>query len=226
MEAPSPRYIISRAVFLIAVLVAVLFSFSFYKKKQRQSAIIAELKSLSSDSSFFQQFFAEDAQKSLVRAIALIAEANQLGVPPETAIDRSVGIEAKSFFSEEKREDPTPRSELIRSSLRSNYENFLKLGYTPDFHTLESMKGGSLPPIPSGPGAGKRPVIGTIIDPSLSPGIDKVMANLEIRPPQAESRAPSDVEVSSAKRLASELAEARIIEESVRDRILKSFTKP
>jgi len=155
----------------------------------------------------------------------LIAEANQLGIPPEKSIDRGVGIEEKSFFSEEKQEEPTPREQLVRSNLRSNYENFLKLGYTPDFHTLDTMKKGSLPPIPAGPGAGGKPVIATIIDPSLSPGIDKVMANLEIRPQEAEGRALSDVEIAAAKRLATDLADARVIEESVRDRILQSFTK-
>ena len=161
MEAPSPRYILSRAVFLIVSVVVVLSCVSFYKKKQRQAAVIADLKSLSSDSSFFQQFYAEDAQKALIRAVALIAEANALGIPPESAIDRAIGIETKNFFAEEKPAEPTTREELIRTSLRANYENFLKLGYNADFPTLETMKAGSLPPIPSGPEAGKKPVVGT-----------------------------------------------------------------
>ena len=225
MEAPSPRYILSRAVFLIVSVVVVLSCVSFYKKKQRQAAVIADLKSLSSDSSFFQQFYAEDAQKALIRAVALIAEANALGIPPESAIDRAIGIETKNFFAEEKPAEPTTREELIRTSLRANYENFLKLGYNADFPTLETMKAGSLPPIPSGPEAGKKPVVGTLISASASPGIEKVMANLEIRPPQPDNRVPSDLEIASAKLLAHALAEAKLIEEPVRDKIIKGLSK-
>ncbi len=104
MEAPSPRYILTRAAFLIALLVAVLYGYSFVKKKQRQSAIIAELQSITSDSSFFQQFYAEDARKSLVRAIGLIAEANTLGIRRTTAINRGMGIKPQLFENDAKRD--------------------------------------------------------------------------------------------------------------------------
>jgi hypothetical protein len=226
MESPSPRYILTRAIFLITAIFVILSGFNFFKKKQRQNAIIAELKSISSDSSFFKQFYPEDAQKALVRAVALIAEANQLGIPPEKAIDRGLGIEDVFFNSNTNPYEPTPREKIIRSSLGSNYENFLKLGYKADFHTLESMKTGSLPSLADGPTAGKKPVIANLIDPSISPGIDKVIANLEIRPPQIESRAPSDIEIAAAKQLARDLADAKIIEESVRDRIIAKLSEP
>ena len=133
MESPNIRYILTRTIFLIVVLFAILSGIKYIKKKQRQSAIIAELKSISSDSSFFKQFYQEDAQKTLIRAIALIAEANQLGIPPETAIDRGLGIEEVFFNSNTNPYEPTPREKIIRSSLGSNYENFLKLGYKADF---------------------------------------------------------------------------------------------
>jgi hypothetical protein len=206
MELPSPRYIITRTLFLLAVLFAILSAFNFVKKKQRQTAIIAELKSISSDSSFFKQFYPED--------------------PPEKAIDRGLGIEEVFFDSNTDPYEPTAREKIIRSSLGSNYENFLKLGYKADFHTLESMKSGVLPILPVGPMAGKKPVIANLIDPAVSPGIDKVIANLEIRPPQAESRVPSDIEIAAAKQLARDLADAKIIEEPVRDRIIEKLSNP
>lgn len=221
----NPRYILTRAVFLIAALFAVLYGISFIKKKQRQSAIIAELKSISSDSSFFKQFNPEDAQKSLVRAVALIAEAKQLGIAPEKAIDRGLGIEEVFFSTDTNPYEPTARETIIRSSLGSNYENFLKLGYQPDFHTLEAMREGRLPILTEGSLAGKKPVIATLIDPSISPGIDKVIANLEIRPPQTEPRAPTDIEIAAAKQLARDLADAKIIEQPVRDRIIAKLSE-
>ncbi len=221
----NPRYILTRAVFLIAALFAVLYGISFIKKKQRQSAIIAELKSISSDSSFFKQFNPEDAQKSLIRAVALIAEAKQLGIAPEKAIDRGLGIEEVFFSTDTNPYEPTARETIIRGSLGSNYENFLKLGYQPDFHTLEAMREGRLPILTEGSLAGKKPVIATLIDPSISPGIDKVIANLEIRPPQTEPRAPTDIEIAAAKQLARDLADAKIIEQPVRDRIIAKLSE-
>lgn len=70
MEAPSPSYIITRALFVIGLIVAVLSGVSFYKKKQRQAAIIADLKSISSDSSFFQQFYAADVELASAKRLA------------------------------------------------------------------------------------------------------------------------------------------------------------
>ena len=224
MEAPSPSYIITRAAFLIIVLVAILYGMRFVKKWQRQSAIVAELKSITSDSSFYQQFYAEDARKSLVRAIGLIAEANALGLLPETTIARSQGIEKKYFNSDSDSDQPVAKVRIVTTSLRTNYENFLRLGYAVNVPTLNEMKSGKLPPIPSGPGSGKKPIIATLIDASISPGLEKVIANLEIRPPQSEGLPPTDIEIAAAKRLASELAEAGIIEDTVRKKIAESLT--
>jgi len=224
MEAPSPSYILSRAVFLVTLLVAVVCGYSFVKKKQRQAAITAELESITSDSSFFQQFYADDARKSLVRAIGLIAEANALGIPPDDTITRGMGIKPEFFANDAKHEDPPPRQKIIRTCLRANYENFLKLGYLADFHTLTAMKNGELPPIPAGPQYGQKPVISSLISPEISPGMEKVIANLELRPPQAEPQPPSAIEIAAAKQLANDLSEARLIEEPVRDQILESLS--
>lgn len=226
MEAPSPRYIITRAIFIIGALVVVLYGYGWVKKKQRQSAIIAELKSITSDSSFFRQFYAEDARKSLVRSIGLIAEATTIGMAPDIVIDRGMGIEAEFFVNEAEDDEPPARERLIRSALRSNYDNFIKLGYKPDFHTLDSLKKGELPPIPSGPQAGRKPELHTLISPEISPGIEKVLANFEIRPPQADSPKPTDIQIAAAKQLARDLSEARIIEEPVGKKIIEDLSKP
>ena len=226
MEAPSPRYILTRATFLIATAFVILYGISFTKKMQRKSAIFTELKSIASDSSYFHQFYAEDAQKTLIRAIALIAEANELGTPPDKSIDRALGIETAYFKATEKPEEPRPREKIIRASLANNYENFRKLGYQPDFQTLSTMKEGTLPPITSGPEAGKKPVIATLISQAASPGIEKVIGNLEIRPPGRENIPPTDLQIAAAKELINDMVEARLIEESVRSRITGSLSGP
>jgi len=225
MEA-SPQYILSRAAFFIALLVAALFGVSFVKKKQRENAIIAELESITSDSSFFHQFYPEAARKSLVKAVGLIAEATTLGVTPLSAINRGMGIKPKFFENEARHEEPKPREKIIRDCLHSNYENFLKLGYKADYQTLDAMKEGELLPIPSGPQAGKKPVLANIISPTLAPGMDKVIANLEIRPPQSGDHQLTTLEIATAKQLAADLSDGQFIEESVRDKIFKALSTP
>lgn len=226
METPSPLYVLTRAAFVVCVFVAFLYGFAFYKKKSRQSAIFSELQSITTDSSFFHQFYADDARKSLVRAIGLMAEADTLGVEIPTAIDRALGIKPKFFKNDAEHEEIPTRDKIIRACLSANYENFLKLGYIEDSQTIDSMKHGEMPSIPTGPSAGSQPEIAYLIDPATSPGLEKVIANLEIRPPQTESHKRTDIEVAAAKLLAHDLSDARIIEDRVRDRIIAELSKP
>lgn len=218
------RYILTRAATAIVLIIAILYGIGMLKKKQRKDAIIADLKSVCSDSSFFRQFHAEDARKTLVRGVGLIAEAKQLGVDPDKIIDGGLGIKEKYFAMDEDDEGVPIRESIIRSCLRANYENFLKLGYTPDFHTLQGMKEGELPPVRTGPSAGSRAEIGTIIDAKLSPGLDRVVANLEIRPPKKPGAPMTDVEIATAKQLAQNLSDAGVIEKASADRIIESLT--
>ena len=224
MEAPSPQYILTRAASLLVLLVVILTGYKYFKQRQRETAIITELESITSDSAFFQQFYADDARKALIRAIGLIAEASSLGVAPDAAISRSLGIKPQFFASESRREEPPVRERIIRTCLRNNYVNFLKLGFKADFYTLDAMKKGTLPPIPSGPQNGRTPVVCYLISPAISPGMDKVIANLEIRPPTADEAPPSDVHIAEAKQLARDLTEARVIEDRACERILEAIS--
>ena len=226
MPAPHPLTIISRSLLAIGAAVLMLYGYGFVKKKQKLSALTTELRSLTSDSSYFQQFYPEDARRTLVRAIAILAETDRLGMPTDTAIDRGLGIEPKFYENDAAREDPPMRDQIIRASLKLNYDNFRKLGYVGDGATLAEMRQGKLPPIPSGPHNGQPPDIATRIPPEFSAGIDRVVANLEIRPPRPADAPPSDIELAAARQLARDLCDARILEESSRDRILQALTPP
>lgn len=221
MIPAGPRYILTRSAFVVAALVATLFAWSFFKKVERRDDLIRQLQSITTDSSFFRQFDAEDARKSLVRAVGIIAEAGLLGIPADEVIDRGLGIKREFFASAAPTDEVPVRDQLIRACLRGNYENFVKLGYRPDAVTLEETRQGSLPSIPSGPHAGKKPEIHALIRQELSPGIDRVLANLEIRPPVENAASkPGDIEIALVKRLAHDLADAGVLEEAARDRIV------
>jgi hypothetical protein len=218
------REIISRAFLLIAVGVALLYGFGLFKKHQRKSAIAAQLNLICGDSSFFQQFSREEANKTLIRAIGLLAEADSIGVNADKAIDAAFGIKTDWFTNEHKEDDVPMREKIIRASLRGNYENFIKLGYNPTPAEIRSIKDGLMPPIPSGPHAGRNPVIQSLIPSKASPGMEKVIANLELSPPDALDKPKTDIQIAAAKQLARNLAEAGLIERSASERILTHLT--
>lgn len=224
--APHPITILTRAILILGVLVGGLLLFSAIKKKQKINALIQESQTLASDSSFFQQFYQEDTQKTLVRAIGLIAEANELGMPPTTFIDRTLGIDPGLFDEKPERDQEDPRQQLIRHTLSANYDNFRKLGYKADFQTIREMREGKLPAIPDGPSAGRTAEVAPIIDPAHSPGLEKVVANLQIRPPRDADKALDEIEIAAARRLANELANAGIIESQVANRLVKKISAP
>ena len=223
---PSIRYILSRAVTVIALLVAALYGYGFIKKQQRKSAIVADLRQICGESSYFRQFSAEDAQKTLIRAIGLLAEANSLGMDTGAAIDGGLGIKSEWFENELKEDDTPAGQKIIRNSLRANYDNFIKLGYKPEFAIITPMKAGQLAAIPAGPFAGRKPVIKTLIPAAASPGIEKVLANLELSPPDSEGKPITDLQSAAAKQLARDLTDAGLIEDTVRDRIIAHLTPP
>ncbi len=223
---PSIRYIITRAISVIALLVALIYGFGLYKKHQRKSAVIADLQIICGESSYFQQFSAEDAQKTLIRAIGLIAQADSLGMSPDNAIKSGLGQKREWFVNELDEDDTPPAQQIIRSSLRANYENFIKLGYKTDFNTIKSMKNGELPLTSTGIHAGRKPTIRTLIPAEASPGMEKVIANLELAPPSSADSPLTDIQLASAKQLARDLANARIIEQPVRDRIIEFLSQP
>lgn len=226
METPSIRNIVVRAVYLIAALVILLFGFSFYKKTQRRTAVVSDLRALTSDSSYFHQFYPEDARKALVRAMGLLADGERLGLTPEDTIERALDLQKGVFDERDPKQDADPKTLLVLDSLQDNYANTMKLGYSADHQTVTTLKTGELPTIPSGPQAGRRPVIAPIIDPALSPGLDKVVANLSIRPPGQDGSKRSDVEIAAAKQLAGRFASAGVIEREVGERIHKALSAP
>jgi hypothetical protein len=222
----SIRYILTRAVTIIALLVALLYGYGFYKKHQRKSAVVAELRQICGESSYFRQFSAEEAHKTLIRAIGLLAEADSLGMAIDDAIDGGLGIKTEWFENELEADDRPPKEKIIRDSLRANYDNFIKLGYKPEFNTFSPMKDGQLAAIPSGAFAGRKPILKTLIPAAASPGIEKVLANLELSPPDSEGKPITDLQIAAAKQLTRDLADANLIEDSVRERIIAYLTPP
>jgi len=70
-----------------------------------------------------------------------------------------------------------------------------------------------------------QPKVSNIIDPALSPGMEKIVPNLELRLPSKVEAPPSDLEIAAAKSLASDLYSARVIEHDAEARIAEYYDK-
>ncbi|HSP41327.1 MAG TPA: hypothetical protein VLO11_00510 [Luteolibacter sp.] len=216
----SAVQIILRTVTLVILLVALIYGYQHYVKKQRKAKVVAELSHICGESAFYRQFSADDARKTLIRAIGLLAEAESLGMGVDEAIKGGLGIETGWFDDKPDPDDMPISQKIVRDSLRSNYDNFIKLGYQPVFDVFYPMKEGDLVQIPEGPLAGRKPVIRTLIPEEASPGIEKVIANLELAPPGTDEAPMTDLQFAAAKQLTRNLVYARLIEEPVAERII------
>ena len=72
------------------------------------------------------------------------------------------------------------------------------------------------------------PVILPLIDPTLSPGLDKILPNIELQPPNRSGRKRelTDIEIAAANRLAKDLKSAGVIEATVADQIIDHYKPP
>ena len=100
----------------------------------------------------------------------------------------------------------------MRQTLLHNYENCRKLGLFTRRDAAAVLRTGELPAIEQGPATGQQPVIARILDPSFAPGLDKVVANLEIRPPDEPPAADGIPRDAAARKLARSLAEEGVID--------------
>ena len=177
------------------------------------------------DSVDYHQFYAADANRTLLRAMHLIHQAEQRGQDPSEFLNKVLGVPGDSWFerSENVRSLPSRTESLADETLRANYEHCRKLGLLDNADALDDLADGELPVICTGPATGQRVVISTVIDPELSPGIEKVLANLEITPPKEPSLNLGDVEIAAARRLARDLQNAGVIEQQALKRILARY---
>ena len=228
MEAPSPRYILTRAVFLIALLVACLFTAT---ASSRRYAAPGRHHRRTQVHHQRQLVFPTVLRRGRAQVAGPRRSASSPRPTPSECLrtSRSTAAWASSRSSSQttsEPDEPPAREKIIRNCLRGNYENFLKLGYTADFHTLDAMQEGDLPPIPVRPA--RRPQAGNRQPDRRLDLTRHGKSHRQSRnpPAPAEDHKPTDIEIAAAKQLARDLAGAQIIEEPVRDRILAGLAPP
>jgi hypothetical protein len=219
---PRVAEILRHAAVLALVGLLAVVGLKVHRHFRDRAELAAELRSLAAEGSFYRQFYPADAERALLRAMAVLREGELDGLAPDELLDRCLGLEAKRG---EQADEPTADEQLVRATFLNNYENCRKLGVLRPRDAAKRLREGELPPIEIGPATGSRPRVMRIIDPALAPGLDKVVANLEIRPPDSVPAA-GDVERNAARRLVRTLGEAGVLDTATVARILQQLEPP
>ena len=204
---------------VIALLIGLVFVNKYYRQHVAKKEIVAELQSITTDSSFYRQFEASEAHATLLRSVALIQQANDLGLSQTELFDRVFQHDKMDDFGGTPSMDYPIKEKLARNTLTSAYESAKRLQML-DVAALRDLKDGRMPLTLEG-----TPVILPLIDPELSPGLEKVLPNLEILPSDHASsdRHLTAIETAAARRLADDLASSGLIENTVAERIVEHY---
>lgn len=207
---------------IIALLVGSLLVHKHYRRYVTKKELVAELQGISSDSSFYRQFNADDAHATLLRSIAIIHAAGELGLTPAELFDRVFEFDEGDVFGETRSRNYTVKEQLARNTLANAYDAAKRLEML-DSGGIRDLREGRLPITPKG-----TPVILPLIDPELSPGLEKIIPNLEILPADraGKDRKLTAIETAAARKLANDLAAAGLIENSVAERIVDHYETP
>ena len=223
---PISEYV-KQAVFIIIILAIAVFGIKSCRKYQNKRAIIVELTSHTSKSASYEQFYAKDAQSTLLKAMHQMHLAAELGMTPVEILQK-VMEESEGLLDTDHKPELPASKQLIRDSLLSNYDNCKKLGIFSAPENIIALEKGELPIIQSGPATDEIAVIATIIPTSVLPGVDKLIPNLIISPPPPED-APAakqklnNFEIARAKKFAESLASASLIEREAYKKVVEFY---
>lgn len=221
---PRIKDILRHSLLVVALLAAFLFALKHYRRYEARKTTVEELRAATSDASFYRQFDRDDAEATLLRCVALVERARQLGLSPSELLDRVYKRKEKGEYDFGSSGDYPVREKLVRDTLTAAHEAARRLDSLAP-RDLEQFEQGRLPPTAREPLA-----IATIIDPALAPGIDKIVPNLELRPEDgtrtAKDAPPNAIEIAAARRLARDLESAGLIERTVAEAILAHYTTP
>jgi hypothetical protein len=211
---PRVAAILKWALYGLVAFMTFIYVSRYHKRETRKDDLVSDMRSLVSEASFYRAVTEKDARATFLRGIALLDDAKQLGMDPADVFN---GV----FKSEDKKkdavgnefEDYPSREKLARETLTRAYEHAKQLGLVAGKQEVAALRQGELPSTPT------RTAIVCMIDPAVSPGLEKVVANFELRPFDNKNAAPNDTEIASARNLASDLASSQIIDRETETKI-------
>lgn len=208
-----------RHVFILAVLAAIgIFGYKQYKKYDAKKQLVETFRAEISDANFFHALRESDAKATLLRAVAHMKKAQQMGLEPPAFLDLALGDGKKSNGLTETTETMSSREKMIRGTVTSAFEHSRQLGLLDDPANIASLLAGDMPAVVP------PPVFEHVVDPALSPGLEKIVANLTIEPElRAPGAVPTDIEVAAFRQLIYDLTDANIIDRTAQKRIFEAY---
>jgi hypothetical protein len=214
---PRVATILKLAVFGVIAIILFSLGSKHYRKFNRKAALVEEMRTLVSEASFYRSLTEADARAVMLRGIAKIDEAKSLDMEPGDYFDRVFKREKDKDAAGDEFEDYPAREKLARETFLRAHQHAvaLKLLEEPEFRG--ELAEGKLPDV------SPKPSIAYLIDPAISPGLEKVVPNLELQPAGATEEAPTDLEIAAARNLAADLYSAQIIDRETEKRINEHF---
>jgi hypothetical protein len=217
---PRAATVLKWAIFCIIAIFAFGYGSKHYKKHARKEALVAEMRTAVSEASFYRSITQESARSVLLSSIAKIEEAKTLGLEPTAYFDQVFKRDSGKKTGGDEFVDYPAREKLARETLLRAHQHAVDLGLLATLENRKAMAAGEMPEVEA------KPVIVCIIDTTISPGIEKILPNLELRPGGVKTGPPTDLEIAAGKNLAEDLYGAQIIDKDAEMRISKHFRPP
>jgi len=215
---PRVVSILKWALYGVIALMTFVFFSRYTKREKRKDEIVTDMRSLVSEGSFYRAITEKDARTSFLRGIALLYDANKLEMDPAEVFSRvfEKKDKAKTLAGDEFVDFPS-REKLARETFIRSYQHAEQLGLLAGPEEVAALRQGEIPNTPV------RTAIIFVIDPAISPGLEKVVPNFELRPFDNKNATPNDTEVAAARNLAADLANSRIIDRETETKITLHF---
>ncbi len=208
---------------LLALVTVVLggYVMKHVRLKKKIDKLAAEMRTLVSDTSFYKAPTVDAAQSTLFKGIALMYDAKALGLEPSDYMNEVFPHEKKDKVGmDDEFEEHPAREKLARDTYQRGYQMAQQFNLLDSPEKVQALRDGRMPDVKP------KPVVACIIDPTLSPGMEKIVPNLDLRPAGTKLDAPpTDMEVAAAKGLCSDLYSARVIESDADSRISKHYDR-
>jgi hypothetical protein len=215
----------------VLVIAALVVGLKLWGRQSAERRLVKELRALANPTSSFEQLYAAVAEADLYKSMgALHKGVDGLGKEPGELLQQVFrGKGGAELFPDRDpvREgvSPDPRETLIREGLLRNYQRCLNMDVFSNADNLARLARGEAPEILAEPSAGHEVVIAHLVDPVLSPGLERLIPNMIIGPPAGPGHdtPPGDFEIKQAKTLTTLLYRAQLIERGAEERIITHY---
>jgi hypothetical protein len=210
---PRVASILKWALYLLVAFMSFIYISRYHKRETRKEEIVSDMRGLVSEASFYRAMTEKDARTTFLRGIALLEDAKQLGMDQAAVFNGVFDPEDKAKDTSDEFENYPSREKLARETLTRAYEHAKQLGLLAGKEEVAALRQGELPSTPV------RTAIICVIDPAVSPGLEKVVPNFEFRPFDNKNATLNDTDIAAARNLASDLATSQIIDRETERKI-------